>query len=178
MIFVTVGTELPFDRMVKTVDQWAGRHQRKDVFAQIGPAAFKPQNIQWAEFLDANDCRAKIAQADVVIAHGGMGSILTALELGKPIVVMPRLASLHEHRSDHQLATVKQLAAQGRVTPAFDEQELVQRLEHLEELSAPGRISAHASEILIRRLSNFIRYGKTDPEDGANAATPTKMAEV
>ena len=39
MIFVTVGTQLAFDRMIKAVDEWAGARGRTDVFAQVGPAA-------------------------------------------------------------------------------------------------------------------------------------------
>ena len=125
MIFVTVGTQLPFDRMVRTIDQWAGARSYGEVFAQIGPAKYRPKNIPWAEFLDADECRRKIEQADVVVAHAGMGSILTALELGKPIVIMPRLSALGEHRNDHQLATAKRFLAQGRVIVAFDEHQLL-----------------------------------------------------
>ena len=49
----------------------------------------------------------------VVIAHDEMGSIITALEMGKPIVVMPRRAELGEHRNDHQVAAAAPGRAQG-----------------------------------------------------------------
>ena len=51
MIFVTVGTDLPFDRMLRVIDAWAGDSGRDDVFAQIGEGAWEPENIRFANFL-------------------------------------------------------------------------------------------------------------------------------
>jgi len=59
-----------------------------------------------------------------VIAHCGMGSILSALSLGKPILVMPRSAEQGEHRNDHQFATAQRFSDQPGVTVAWDEAEL------------------------------------------------------
>jgi UDP-N-acetylglucosamine transferase subunit ALG13 len=160
MIFVTVGTQLPFDRLVRAVDGWAGATGRSDVFAQMGPSRWKPRHIECAEFLSAPECRERIEQCDAVIAHAGMGSILTALELGKPIVVMPRLASLHEHRNDHQLATARRFEAQGRIVVAFDEEQLVRKLDEIGEFAAADRISSRASPRLLHAIRHFVRTGE------------------
>ena len=97
MIFVTVGTQLPFDRLVRSIDQWAGaitsyaltsscRSARLDYQADAHPVVpFHQMHRSFA---------AAFFEADVVVAHAGMGSIITALEMGKPILVMPRLAEL------------------------------------------------------------------------------------
>src|SRR5579859_3180811 len=107
MIFVTVGAQMPFDRLVRTVDLWAGRKGRRDVFAQVGPTALSPSNIAYEKFLDPASFRAKVEEASVIIAHAGMGSILTALEAGKPILILPRRGDLKETRNDHQVATAQ-----------------------------------------------------------------------
>lgn len=159
MIFVTVGTELAFDRLVQTVDEWAYRHGRKDVFAQIGPSIWRPRHIEWAHFIDASECRRRIAAAKVVVAHAGMGTILTAREFGKSILVMPRRASLNEHRSNHQVDTTKELAAQGSIIAAMDENELLEKLGNLDNLPAADRISGYAPKHLLDRISNFIELG-------------------
>jgi UDP-N-acetylglucosamine transferase subunit ALG13 len=180
MIFVTVGTQLPFDRMVQTIDQWAGAQSFGDVFAQIGPAKYKPKHIPWTQFLDADECRRKIEQADVVVAHAGMGSILTALQLGKPILVMPRLSALGEHRNDHQLATAKRLLAQGRIIVAFDEGQLLEKLSYFRALRPTERIDIHASSTLLTALRAFVDGEKVElPVNvrqpgtfSANVATP------
>jgi UDP-N-acetylglucosamine transferase subunit ALG13 len=106
VIFVTVGSSEPFDRLVRAVDEWAGLRGRSDVFAQIGHSDYQPKHIQCSKFLDPSEFRTRFNNAQFVVAHAGMGSIITALEIGKPIVVMPRRAHLGETRSDHQVATV------------------------------------------------------------------------
>ena len=159
MIFVTVGTELPFDRMVRPIDDWARTRGKGVVFAQVGPSAYRPKHIEWVKFLGTVDCRAKMAAADVVIAHAGMGTILTALEMGKPILVMPRRPELGEVRSNHQVATAEKLLAQGKVSVAMDEHELLCRLDRLHALPSPERIQQHAPRELLRKLSRFIELG-------------------
>ena len=137
VIFVTVGGQLPFDRLVHAVDQWASQHHRTDVFAQIGNSPNPPTHIEWQRLLPPPDFQSKARGAEVIVAHAGMGSILTALEFGKPIIVVPRRAHLGEHRNDHQWATVKHLSKDVGVTVAADETALLDQLQRLEELQCP-----------------------------------------
>src|SRR5687767_9745951 len=126
MIFVTVGTQLPFDRMIRAVDEWAGKSGNgEEVFAQIGPSDYKPKHIRYSAFIAADEFEHRSREARAVVAHAGMGSIITALTMGKPILVMPRRAAMGEQRNDHQLATARHFLAQGRIGVAADEHELV-----------------------------------------------------
>jgi UDP-N-acetylglucosamine transferase subunit ALG13 len=154
MIFVTVGTQKPFDRLIRTVDEWAGARGTTDVFAQIGPSAYCPRHISAEPFISPVEFTRRVASAAVVIAHAGMGSIITALELGKQIIVLPRRANLGEHRNDHQIATAKRFAEQGRILAAFDEQELFDKLDHLRRKDEP--LIAGASPRLIATIRTFI----------------------
>lgn len=156
MIFVTVGTQLPFDRLIQSVDRWAGDSEVGEVVAQIGPAQWKPLHMQWTEFVGPEEFRRYVETADAVVSHAGMGSIITALELGKPILVMPRRAHLGEHRNDHQMATAKRFHEQGRIEVAFDETELLDKLAHLSGIQAGGRINSEASPKLVETLRAFI----------------------
>ncbi len=158
MIFVTVGHQMPFDRLIQAVDEWAGEVGRDDVFAQIGSASYEPCHIRWESFLDPDEFRHRIREATALIAHAGTGSILTALEYGKPILVMPRRAALHETRNDHQVATAERFAEQDNVLVALDEMELAGQLGRLDELSLDDleRISAKASPELLRAVKSFI----------------------
>jgi UDP-N-acetylglucosamine transferase subunit ALG13 len=160
MIFVTVGSQMAFDRLIATVDTWAAQAGRSDVFAQIGPSTTPPRHIQWTQFLTPAAFRENVAKATVVIAHAGMGSIITALELGKPILVMPRRGALKETRNDHQVDTARQFLAQGRIGVAFDEQELIGRLNTLDQLDlSRPRCSAAASPELLEALRRFVDSG-------------------
>lgn len=156
MIFVTVGTQLPFDRLVSAVDRWAGRQPGRDVFAQVGPTELTPQNIAFRPFISPKECRERMKVATAIVAHAGMGTVLTALELGKPLVVLPRRADLLEHRNDHQLATATRFAQLGRVTVAFDEDELHAHLDELHRTTTRERISPFASDAFISTVRAFI----------------------
>lgn len=160
MILVTVGTDLPFDRMVRVVDAWAAETGREDVFAQIGEGGWKPKHIRFAEFLPPQEFSEYFASARVIVSHAGMGTILTALYRGKPILVMPKKASLGEHRNEHQTATARRMMEIGGVNVAFDERELREKLGHLDELTRGRTIGSYASESLISGIRDFIFAGK------------------
>jgi UDP-N-acetylglucosamine transferase subunit ALG13 len=156
MIFVTVGAQMPFDRLIAAVDRWARQGGRRDVFAQIGESAYHPSSVQYVKHLEPQAFRRKVAEANLIVAHAGMGSILTALEVGRPILVMPRRGDLRETRYDHQVATATKLAAFGRVNVAMDEQKLFEKLEQLSEIHASQRIGPYASTELLDTLREFI----------------------
>lgn len=164
MIFVTVGSQGPFDRLIRTVDEWASLRGRSDVFAQIGNTKYVPKHIQFTGFVEPPKFTSLVQQARVVVAHAGIGSILSALELGKQIVVMPRRAKFREQRNDHQVSTAKHFGSQGRVIVADDEQTFPDRLDFALTQANPGRISLEASPMLIAALRSFLD-GNLDPEN-------------
>lgn len=149
MIFVTVGGQMPFDRLVRAMDEWAHATGRSDVFAQIGPAEYEPRHIGFSNFLAPEEFRQRVSECDGIVGHAGMGTILTALELQKPVLVMPRLARLAETRSDHQIATGEHFSAAGLVLYAADEIELVSRLDEIVDFHPVREIGATASEPLL-----------------------------
>jgi UDP-N-acetylglucosamine transferase subunit ALG13 len=159
VIFVTVGTQLPFDRLISAVDGWAAVTGARDVFAQIGPSDLVPQHIEAQAFISPEECRRRMLEADAIVAHAGMGTILSALQIGKPIVVMPRRAALGEHRNDHQVATARRFGEFAGVLVAHDGGDLAARLGELDALQLGERISPYASPELISALSAFIGDG-------------------
>lgn len=156
MIFVTVGSSAPFDRLVRAIDQWAGLQGRTDVFAQIGKTRFVPRYIAAVQFLSPPEFRERIRAAHLVVAHAGMGSIISALEIGKPIIVMPRREYLGESRSDHQLATAEEFERRQTIVFARDESDLIGKLECEDRLFAKTCINREASPTLISAIRSFI----------------------
>jgi UDP-N-acetylglucosamine transferase subunit ALG13 len=156
LIFVTVGAQMPFDRLVKAVDRWAGMRGRDDVFAQIGPTRYSPSNIRWSRFLQPGEFRARYEQSRAIVAHAGTGSIITALQLGKPILIMPRRASLHETRNDHQVATAEHFRQFRSIAVAWDENDLLGHLERIDELDGLRAIGSHASVELLDAIRQFV----------------------
>ncbi|AZL59906.1 glycosyl transferase family 28 [Tabrizicola piscis] len=120
MIFATVGTQLPFDRLLLAVDTWASMHRDVPVVAQTGRTTTTYSNLTCLPHLDQSRYSDCVAQARVIVAHAGMGSILTAIEAGKPVILMPRRADLGEHRNDHQRDTAAEMSALSNVTVVED----------------------------------------------------------
>ena len=152
MIFVTVGFQMPFDRLIRAVDEWAGATARRDVFAQTGDGEYRVRHIEAAPWLEPPAFRERLEQADAIVSHAGMGTILLALELGKPLLVLPRRAHLGETRSDHQVATAHELVARGWLLAAQDESELPARLAELAHFAPGARFGRQASPELLERL--------------------------
>ena len=159
MIFATVGTQLPFDRLVRALDQWASRNPHEEVFAQIGQANYVPEHMEWARTIPADTFRSRLQQCDTIVAHAGMGTIISAAELGKTVVVMPRRAEFGEHRNDHQLATVDRLGHLNGLRVVHDPEGLGHILDGLQEetprSSTPGPAAIDVSDTLISRIRSF-----------------------
>lgn len=165
MIFATVGTQLPFDRLLLALDTWAAFHREVPVIAQTGRSTTTYAHLQTCTHLDQQAFAATFAAARVIVAHAGMGTILTALELGKPLILMPRRADLGEHRNDHQRDTAAEMARLSNVTVVESSEALCVALNRA--LSAPGvsdrRTAAVAPQSLIEAVRSFIWTG-TAPE--------------
>ena len=158
-IFVTVGAQLPFDRLVEAVDRCIDERNKEEVFAQIGSSKFVPVNMRYVDFLPPEEFRKRLSWADLLVAHAGMGSILSALEFGKPVVVMPRLARLGETRNNHQVGSARRLRELANVTVAMNPKELREILVLGGPVAPPRKISPFASVGLIAAVRDFIKTG-------------------
>lgn len=148
---------MPFNRLVAAVDAWAEMRPGTTVLAQIGATEYTPSHIETVFSLTPSEFVEQCQRAQFIIAHAGMGSILTALQYGKPIVVMPRKGALRETRNDHQLASAKWLRSIEGIFFADDEFALVRELDAaLSQTLSPKVISANASDLLIQNLQRFI----------------------
>lgn len=167
MIFLTIGTHEPFDRLVQAVDEWIDQASEKhEVVAQvISPTsgAYIPKNFEMIPHLSPRDYEDKILHADLIISHAGMGSILTAFTHAKPILIMPRRGHLRETRNDHQYATVKNLKKRPGLFIAKDETEFPDVVETaLAASSGDGQphLSPVADAKFTDALRSFILYSR------------------
>lgn len=133
MILATVGTtELPFDRLVKAVDELAGTTGETCII-QTGHSTYKPQHAQWFRFAAPARMQQLIVQADVVVTHGGFGIISDCVRAGKRIVACPRLAELGE-AVNPQRELVRHLADQGLLVSPDDVADLAHVIEQARRL--------------------------------------------
>jgi UDP-N-acetylglucosamine transferase subunit ALG13 len=154
-VFVTVGTQLPFDRLITVVDRWAAT-SKAEVFAQTGNSTYAPQHIAWSGFVTSSEANRWIRTADLVVAHAGMGTILTRCETGLPMIVMPRSAQLGEHRNDHQSATARRLSHLPGLSVAEDEEHLLAQLSSFRPLGGTSGVDPVASPALLSAIRTFV----------------------
>ncbi len=155
-IFIVVGTQEPFERMIKAIDEWAAKHNEHSIFAQISIAQYHPKSFEFTDFIAPDLFDIRFNEADLIISHAGMGTIISALANGKPIIVMPRLAANHEHRNDHQVDTAKSFEELGFVKAVYSDQEMYDALDSAQSLKAVEKIEPHASPELIKTIQNFM----------------------
>jgi len=101
MIYVTAGRQLSFDRLVQMVDEWTGRPPQKQIFVLSGDGRFTLRHCQSTSFTSPDEWERLFQSVGRVISHAGIGTIIKSLEFAKPLVIVPRKASLGEHRNDH-----------------------------------------------------------------------------
>lgn len=149
MILVMVGMHTqPFDRLVCAADALASVVEER-VIIQRGASRHVPRFAQYVDTVDEAQIRNWLVEARVVISHAGAGSILSALQAGKPLVLAPRTARFDEHFDDHQLELAEVLSERGRAVTVTD-------------LSASTLVDA------IERAANLT--GETLCETGLHAA--------
>lgn len=160
MIFMTVGTILPFDRLARALDAWAMEQGQPDIFAQLGDIEdgnYQPRSFEWVKRVTPTVFREKVAAADLVVTHAGIGTIVTALTLATPVLVMPRKAALREHVNDHQLETVRHFADRPGVSIAMEAEEFGPKLDALlgGDTAIPT-LGPHAQDSLIAAIRTAI----------------------
>jgi UDP-N-acetylglucosamine transferase subunit ALG13 len=141
------------------VDNWARRAGRSDIFAQIGTTKQPPRHLRWTRMLDPIDFRHHFWEAELVIAHAGAGTILTAMEMSRPLLVMPRIADNGETRSNHQFATARQFQATTPLAVAADETQLGLMLDAGTTIAPMSRVGSYASPRLLENVRSIIETG-------------------
>lgn len=120
-ILVVTGTQkFPFDRLIEAADELVKTHSNISGFAQIGTSAYIPSYLSYKEFLSKDEMGQKLREADVVLTHGGTGSIISALKISKPVVAVARLAKFNEHVDDHQKEIVEEFKKDGMLIEVED----------------------------------------------------------
>jgi UDP-N-acetylglucosamine transferase subunit ALG13 len=157
MIFVTVGSIHPFDRLIQAVDQWLETHPASTrSVAQTGETPFRPQHMDAFASLSPVDYQSRFQAAQLVVAHAGMGTIISALQHDKPTIVFPRRHEFGEHVNDHQVDTVSRFGDLGPIRVAQDEQQLHALLDRFAADPSQWKRGRSVRTDSHRRLESFV----------------------
>lgn len=153
---ITVGTVLPFDRLVNAVASLSpdgGCPSR--LIAQVGAGGVRPAGMDARETIEFEEMTALLERAKVVFCHAGNGSLMSALQAGCRIVAMPRRADLGEHWDEHQQEIVRAFAARGVIEVANGADDVQPALERA--LAKPAARAHNDHSALIQRLRAITR---------------------
>lgn len=156
MIFVTVGTQdVPFDRLLKAVEkQIKTGNIKEEVIVQCGKTKFKSKNMKFINFLEIEEFNKLLKKANLIICHGGVGSILDGLKNNKTVIACPRLAKYKEHTNDHQLEIINKFSNDGYIIPLKDPNKLDVALKQA-EIFRPKKYKSN-TENMVKLIENFI----------------------
>lgn len=122
MILVTLGTQdKNFERLLKAIDKEIDKGNIKDkVVVQAGYTKYKSKDMEIFKSVSNDRLEELMDEASLIITHGGVGSILTALKHHKKVIATPRLAKYNEHTNDHQKQIIEEFGKLGYIIPLKD----------------------------------------------------------
>ena len=126
MILVTLGTQdKNFVRLLEKIDQLINNGLIKDkVIVQAGFTKYNSENMEIFDLIPQDEFNDLMDKADIIITHGGVGNIISALEKNKKVIAVPRLAKYGEHINDHQTQIIAKFNALGYIIGLQDVDEL------------------------------------------------------
>lgn len=143
MIFVTLGTQdKSFSRLLESIDDQIEKGNIKEkVIAQIGYTKYESKNMEIFDLISPEEFNKYISKSRIVITHGGVGSILSAIQKEKIVIAAPRLKKYKEHTNDHQKQIVREFADMGYILELRDFNKLDKVLKKVDSFKPKKYIS-------------------------------------
>ncbi|MBE6108570.1 MAG: beta(1,3)galactosyltransferase EpsH [Erysipelotrichaceae bacterium] len=139
MILVVLGTQdKRFERLIALVDEalkngWI----HEDVIVQAGCTKYSSAGMKIVDFVDMSEFEQWMNECRILITHGGVGTIMSALRLRKPVIACARLAKYGEHHNDHQCEIIENFFDKGLLIQVKDGETLERALQEAETFSVP-----------------------------------------
>lgn len=160
MIFVTVGThEQPFNRLVQKIDELKKDSTiQDDVIIQTGFSTYEPKYCQWSKLIPYQQMIKNVADARIVITHGGPSSFIMPLQVGKTPIVVPRRREFNEHVNNHQVSFSRAVAQRiGTIIVVEDMAKLGETITKYDEIVSGMRSGLNSNnEIFNKELEKIV----------------------
>ena len=136
MILVTLGTQdKKFYRILEYIQELINRKViKEEVIVQAGVSSdFKSNNMKIVDLLPMEEFDSLISKCDVLITHGGVGSIITGLKNNKKVIAIARLKKYGEHVNDHQLQIISNFVSEGYILSFNSCEELEENIKKIDK---------------------------------------------
>ena len=126
MILVTLGTQK--QKFYRLLDAVENLNTDEEIIVQAGGSAdYKSDKMKIFDFISYDEMQKYIDEADLIITHGGTGSIIMPLQKGKKVIAAPRLEKYGEHINDHQKEIVNVFSDEKHIL-AFNDGDDLQKI--------------------------------------------------
>ena len=151
MILVLLGTQNnSFHRLLEEVQKNIEKKKiKEDVIVQKGYTKFESQDMKMYTEIPIDELNKLIDQADLIITHGGVGSIISSIKKGKKVIAVPRLEKYKEHVNDHQKDIVETFNQSGYIIGIENVEQLGEALDKVESFIPKKYISDNSKMLKI-----------------------------
>ena len=156
MILVTLGTQdKPFNRLLEEIERQIEKGNIKDeVIVQAGCTKFKSKYMKIFDLLPTSEFNKLIKKCDLLITHGGVGSIIEGLKNGKKIIGVARLKKYKEHTNDHQIQLINNFTEEGYIIGLTEFETLDDALKKVKSFK-PKKVEKKEHK-MIKIIEDFI----------------------
>lgn len=171
MIFVTLGTQdKTFERLLIAIDKAIEKGEITDrVVVQAGNTKYESKNMEIFDLISPDEFNKLVDECDLLITHGGTGSILSAVKKGKKVIAAARLKKYKEHVNDHQKQIIKEFEKEGYLVELKDFNQVGKTIKKAQKFK-PKKFKSN-TENMINLLENII-------EEDNNTSWYNKIKEV
>lgn len=157
MVLVMLGTQNnSFHRLLEEVQKCIDNKViNEEVIVQAGATKFQSKDMKIFKLMPVEELTKYTEQANYVITHGGVGSIVTSLKMGKKIIAVPRLHKYGEHVNDHQTQIIETFDGQGFIMGVQNIEDLEKTIKNIPNFT-PAKFTSNTKNI-INIIDNFIQ---------------------
>lgn len=156
MILVLLGTQHnEFTRLLQEIDECIkNKIIDEEVIVQAGFTKYESKKMRIFDMIPKLDLDEFVERADLVITHGGVGSIIMALNKNKKVIAVPRLHEYGEHVNDHQRQIIKVFSEKGYLIGLQNVEDMPEALKDIKTF-VPKKYENNNHEML-NYIENFI----------------------
>ncbi len=156
MILVLLGTQNnSFHRLLEEIDRLKNNNIIHDkIIVQAGHTKYKSTGMEIIDLIPKEKLEKYVDEADIIITHGGVGSIISAIKKNKKVIAVPRCHKYGEHVNDHQRQIVQVFNEKGYIVGIDGVEELENAIKSIEEFT-PAKYQQN-NEKMLKTISDFI----------------------
>lgn len=156
MILVLLGTQdKPFPRLLDAIKKQIKKGNIKDkIIVQAGNTKYESKDMEIFDLIPRDELFRLEEEANLIITHGGVGSIIECLQKNKKVIAAPRLKKYNEHDNDHQLQIIDSFSEQGSILPLKDLNKLDEVLKRAKTFKPKPFVSNTSN--MVKMIEDYI----------------------